>query len=220
MKSLIITILTLITISSTGSTQSYIEPIVGSRFALNNKTYKFFQINIGAQYSVRKNRNYDILLQSIISWPIAKSSTVQAYTTNPLLPVSVNIDKAIKPYTLSFALGHRLTLFGGEQNNYLALLIYTGVVYEQILVSYAYDKQNYIILNPDKTQNRASIFASGGFEYLHKLSKGRLFAHLVIASPPFGGSIKYPSTFGFITALSLNVGYAIPLTKIKTTQNH
>ncbi len=220
MKYFSLTIIALVLLVCACAAQSYIEPIIGSRFALNNKAYKFLQVNIGAQYSFRKSKNYDILLQGLISWPIAKSSTVKAYTSNPSLPVDASVEKTTKPYTFSFALGHRVTLFGGEQNNYLALLIYTGVVYEQMLVSYAYDKQNYIILNPDKTQNRANIFASGGFEYLHKLPKGRLFAQLVIASPPFGGSIKYPSTFGFITALSVNVGYAIPLTKIKTTQNN
>ena len=213
MKYFTLVIIYVVLVYSDCAAQSYIEPILGSRFALNNKVNKFLQLSFGTQYSFRKKRNYDILLQCMISWPISKSSTVQAYSTNPSLPEKVLVDKTVKPYTLTFALGHRLTILGGDKKDNLAFLIYTGLVFEKITVNYAYDKSNYVVLNPDKTLIRASIFVSGGLEYQHKLPKGKIFGQILIASPPFGGSIRYPSTFNFITALSINLGYAIPLKK-------
>lgn len=215
MKFFPISIICLVLSASDCSAQIYLEPILGGRVALGNTAYNFFQVNIGAQYTVSKSRYYEIILQAMLSMPIATKGTNQAYTLNPALPLSTDVVKTIKPYTFSFSLGHRIILAGAESPNQFALLLYSGLVNENIVVSYAYDKENYIILNPDKSQERISLFISAGLEYMHQLPKGRIFGQVTVATPPFGGSIKYPATFTYISPLNLNIGYSIPLEKNK-----
>lgn len=206
-------IISLFLLASNCSAQTYLEPILGSRIGLNNAAYKFFQLNIGAQYTMRKSKYYEIILQAMLSMPIAKNGLDQAYTLNPALPLSINVMKTIKPYTFSISLGHRIILAGAKRTNQFAILLYAGLVNENMAVNYDNDKENYIILNPDKSQKRLSLFINAGLEFIHQLPKGKIFWQVTISTPPFGGSIKYPATFGYITPLCLNIGYSIPLRK-------
>ena len=56
--------------------------------------------------------------------------------------------------------------------------------YQKIGVSYEYDKDNFIILNPDQTIERLGLYLSAGVEYMRLLKNGRIFIRLTAATPP------------------------------------
>ncbi len=191
--------------------QVYIEPIAGYQLDINNKDFK--QINSAVQIAFKKNNRYEFILAAQVSWPLSYVSGDSAFTANSSLPVYAPAEKTILPGSFSFSAGHRIVLAGRNSANKLSLLINTGFTAQKIKVRYAYDKNNYTILNPDQTQQRVNIYVSGGLEYMHLLKSGRLFFQINIASPPAGKQIKYPSSFKFMAPLNFNAGYSIPIKK-------
>lgn len=217
MKIIFLLAITFLFGNTIGHAQLYMEPIVGGQISLNNRDKKFFQVNAGVQLAIHKDRFYEMLIRAMASLPISSTGdAAKAYTANPSLPISADVSTSIKPYTYSLALGHRFTINSGKtQKNNVFLVIYTGFVDESIAVHYNYDKSNYTILNPQISIERLSVFASAGFEYIKQLANGRLFANILIATPPIGKKTSNLSNFTFIVPLSVNVGYSIPLSKKK-----
>ena len=192
--------------------QFYIEPLVGYQVDLNNER-KFKQFNTGIQLAWKAHPVYEWVFKIQRSWPVSYNSNDSSFSANPALPLYSAAKKTIAPSTWSFAPGMRLKLAGKNSKNILFAIGYIGMAYQKIEVNYHYDKGNYIILNPDQTQERFRAFFSGGFEYMHLLEKGRLFLQVSASTPPFGVSISYPSSFGFMAPLSINAGYSILLSK-------
>lgn len=197
--------------------QLYVEPITGYQLDINNKG--FHQINSGVQLAFKKSNRYEFILLVQKSWGLSKISSDSAFTANPSIPVYVAAQKTILPGSFSFSAGHRIVLAGSGGRDKFSLLINTGFTGQKIKISYQYDKSNYTILNPDQTQDRFSIFISGGLEYMRVLKTGRVFFQATIASPPAGKLIKkstyqaYPSSFHWMAPMGFNLGYSISIKK-------
>lgn len=191
--------------------QFYVEPIVGFQKDLNKES-KLKQINSALNISWKVGRTLELILQVQRSWPIAYKSANASYTTNPALPVYAAANKSISPSALSLLVGQRLKLAGRATSNSLFFTCYLGVSNQKIKVDYSYDKNNYTILNPDKSVNETGFYASGGIEYMRNLKTGRIFTQLLV-----GGfvheNINYPNSFNFLVPFSFNVGYSIPIFK-------
>jgi hypothetical protein len=191
--------------------QFYIEPILGYQKDLN-KNSKLKQLNTAINICWKVGPKYELILQVQRSWPSSYKSTDPAYTTNPALPVYAAANKSISPSALSLLIGHRIKLAGRSGNNSLFVNLSAGVSDQQIKVDYSYDKNNYTILNPDKTVKETGLYLSGGIEYMRNLKTGRIITQLL-----FGGfiheEINYPNSFYFLVPFSFNVGYSIPIFK-------
>ena len=193
--------------------QLYIEPVAGFQYDINNHN-KFKQINTAIQLSFRKNRHYEFILLLQKTWPLKNLSGDSSFSTNPALPLYSNAEKTIRVSSYSLAAGHRITITGGKTNNIFSVILYAGLNVQRFAVAYKYDKNNYTILNPDKTLTAEGLFISGGFEYMRKLKKGRFFTQLIIASPPTA-KLKYPASFNIMAPIYLNAGYSILIKKSK-----
>jgi hypothetical protein len=191
--------------------QIYMEPYTGFQMDLNNTDPHFKQINSGVQFSFKSKGTYELVLQLQHSWPLTYNSSDSAFTPNPSLPVFVNAPKKIQPSSSSFAVMHRIVVAGKNTPNTFYAIISTGLVYQKMKVTYTYDKANYSILNPDKTQERTRGYFGFGILYMRQLQKGRFFTELDFNTPPIGPKIKYPSTFKFMAPAALNIGYSFKI---------
>lgn len=191
--------------------QFYVEPILGYQVDLN-KNSKFKQLNTALNISWLAHRKYELVLQVQRSWPSSYKSSDPSYTTNPALPLYAAANKTISPSSFSLLIGHRIKLAGRSSNNSLFMNLAAGVSSQQIKVNYTYDKNNYTILNPDKTVKETGLYVNGGLEYMRNLKTGRIFTQLL-----FGGfiheKIDYPNSFDFLVPLLFNVGYSLPIFK-------
>ncbi len=190
--------------------QIYIEPLAGYQVDLDNqRRNKLF--NTGVQLALRMKR-YEFLVQLQKSWSQKFNYTDSSFTLNPNLPLYAPAAKTIHPSIYSLGVGNRIKIFGRKTNGSLFAKLSLGIMYQRIAVAYQYDKVNYTVLNPDKTQNTAGIYVSAGIEYIYQLKKNRLFAELNFSSPP-GSSSNYPNSFRLVAPASLNIGYSIQLSK-------
>jgi hypothetical protein len=193
------------------SAQIYVEPVIGYQLDMNNNGFKL--VSSAVQLALQKSRRYELIFLLQKSWPLAITSNDSAFTANSSLPVYTAAEKTILPGSFAVSIGHRFVLAGANGLNRFSLLVNTGLTAQKIKVRYRYDKSNYTILNPDQTQNRFSVFISGGVEYMRLLKSGRIFFQTVVSSPPAGKPIKYPSTFKFMAPLNFNIGYSILIKK-------
>jgi hypothetical protein len=195
----------------TCSAQLYIEPVTGYQLDMNHSGFK--QINSAIQFSFKQSSHYEFILLVQKSWPLSFISYDSSFTANPSLPLYTPAQKMIQPGSFAVSVGHRFVVAGSRSPNKFSLLLNTGITAQQIKVSYQYDKNNYAVINPDKTQRRTSVFISAGAEYMRMMKNGRLFFQMNVCSPPAGRQIKYPSSFTFMAPLNLNAGYSIPIKK-------
>jgi hypothetical protein len=195
----------------TCSAQVYIEPVAGYQLDMNHSGFR--QINSAVQFSFKQSSRYEFILLVQKSWPLSLISYDSSFTANPSLPLFSLAQKTIQPGSFTLSLGHRWVVAGATGPNKFSLLLNTGVTLQRIKVRYQYDKSNYTILNPDQTQERFSVFVSGGVEYMRLLKTGRLFFQIIVSSPPAGKSFKYPSSFQLMAPISFNAGYSIPIKK-------
>jgi hypothetical protein len=193
------------------SAQVYLEPFAGYIKDLNNK--KFQLLNTGVQLSYVKGRRYEMILQLQKSWPTGGRSSDSSFTLNPNLPLYSPAAKQLRPSSITAAFGNRFKILGSNSKNAIYAKVFTGIVYQRVSVRYQYDKNNYIILNPDKTLQAAGIFLSGGLEYMRQLPTGRLFGELNFSTPPATGKLNYPYSFNSMAPFSINIGYSILLKK-------
>lgn len=193
--------------------QFYIEPIFGFQQDVNTGS-KFKQLStaLNINWRVGPKYKYELYLQVQRGWPSSYKSTDASYTTNPALPIYAPANKTISPSALSFLIGHRIKLAGRKSNNSLFVNLSAGVSSQQVKVDYNYDKNNYTILNPDKTVKETGLCINGGLEYIRNLKTGRIFTQLLV-----GGfiheEINYPNSFGFLAPLTFNIGYSLPFFK-------
>lgn len=211
MKKILTLLLPLQLLAHYGKAQVFAEPFIGWQTDLNGNQFK--QLNTGLQLSLKKSSSYELILQLQKSWPIKMVSRDSAFTTNSSLPLYAEAGKTIKPAMSSVALGHRIAVAGKKTDNVLFIIINTGITYQRIEVNYGYDKSNYTILNPDKTQAVTGLYLSGGVEYMRLIKNGRLFFQLSLAPAPLGKEMNYPSSFHFIAPLAFNAGYSFTIKK-------
>jgi hypothetical protein len=152
--------------------QVYVEPFAGYQKDMNNQNGNF--LNTGLQVAL-KLRRYELVLQVQKNWPNALQGVDSSFTLNAALPLYAPAEKEISISSFSVAIGNRFKVFGKNSGSCLFFKFYTGVMLQKALVVYAYDKNNYTILNPDQTEDAAGLFVSGGLEYMWQLKKSRLF---------------------------------------------
>ena len=191
--------------------QFYIEPVIGYQIDMNNSPFK--QINSAVQFTFKKSRKFELSFKLERSWPVSVISFDSAFTANPSLPLYTIAKKTILPGAFTFSAVNRFAVYGIHTSNIFFVLVSSGFTAQKIRISYQYDKNDYTILNPDKTQDRVSLFLSCGVEYMRLLKNGRLFFQLNVCTPPAGKSIKYPLSFKFMAPLNFNTGYSIPIKK-------
>jgi hypothetical protein len=189
--------------------QFYIEPFAGYQKDFNNHANHFINSGIQAAY---KMKNYEFLFQIQKSWPQATHYQDSSFTLNSSLPLYSSAQKELNTSLFSIALGNRFKVAGGKSKNSFFIKFYTGVMLQKVSVNYQYDKTNYVILNPDQTQEIAGVFISGGLEYMRQIGKGRLFFELNFSTPP-ADNYKYPESFNPVAPVSLNVGYSFKISK-------
>jgi len=194
--------------------QQYLEPISGYQVD-PNYSGRFQQINTGAQIAFRKSRRYEFIVRIQKSWGFPYHSSDSSFTANPALPLYSPAYKTIKPGAWYLTIDHRFILGSKSKNHQFSILLLTGLTYQSLKVTYQYDKNDYIILNPDKTQQVSGLSIGTGFEYMRKFKDNRVFFRLTIDGPLAGGRINYPSSFTFISPIALNAGYSLLFKKKK-----
>jgi len=88
--------------------QYYIEPIAGNSIDLNNKDYKFKQINSAIQFSWHTKSKHEWMLRVQRGWPLSVTSNDSSFSLNPAVPVYSAVKKDLHPASLSLAAGVRL----------------------------------------------------------------------------------------------------------------
>ena len=191
MRSILLLLLTIVLLPKLSLSQVFIEPFGGYQVDLNNHG-KNKLINTGVQLALKKKK-YEFLVQIQKSWPAKETSyTDSSFTINLNLPLYEPAQRKLKASSFSFGIGNRIKVAGRKSNNSLFVKLYTGVMYQKINVQYQYDKGNYVVLNPGKTEEQTGVYVSIGAEYIRQLKTGRLFfdLKLFIASrwqPVFSG---------------------------------
>jgi hypothetical protein len=188
--------------------QTYLDIFTGYQKDINNKQYNFEMINSGIQVAWKKGRKYELLLQLQAGWGISKSFSEIAYTSNPDFPVNSNAKKILTPSSAAFSIGHRFITTGKNFPGSISILLYSGLAYQRIKVTYQYDKVNYTILNPDRTQADIGVSFTVGAEYMKQLVNGRVFFQALIGPQPIMKRIPSNISFSFMAPLSVNAGYS------------
>ncbi|MFT3934811.1 MAG: hypothetical protein QM726_14395 [Chitinophagaceae bacterium] len=214
LKRLLLSLLLLMFISSIAYSQVSIEPVIGFQKDLNNRN--LYLLNTGLRLGIKTSPGNEFLVQAQVSWPSSyHPGPDSSFTTNSSLPLYSPAQKNITTNLFSFAIGDRFQVAGWHTKGKWFTHVLTGIMHQRLAVDYAYDKANYIILNPDKTQEVTNVFVSAGIAYLYPLGPGRLLLEMDISSGPFGRGDKYPYKTNLIAPLSLNIGYSIQLSKTK-----
>jgi hypothetical protein len=195
--------------------QTHLEVFTGYQHDINNRKYNFDMINSGVQISWKKNRTYEMLLQLQMGWGIKKNFSEAAYTSSPDFPVQSNAKKIISPAAISFSIGHRFVTTGKNFPGSISVLLYTGLAYQKIKVFYQYDKINYTILNPDRTQEDIGVSFTIGAEYMKQFKNGRGFFQVLTGPQPLLKKIPSNISFNFMAPLSFNAGYSFIIKKQK-----
>lgn len=198
----------LISVSIFSEGQFYIEPFAGFRYDLNNSNPHYKQINTGFHFCFNGKRSYEPVIQFQYSWPIAYKSGDSAFSLNPALPLSINVPKKIAPYSFSFSFINRFVIVGKGKTNSVYLTLNLGATYQLMKVTYRYNKNNYTILNPDKTLKLWGPNFGIGALYMHAVKNGRLFVQADVTTPTLGAKEAYPSSFKFLSPMSINFGYS------------
>jgi hypothetical protein len=180
-KTLLLLLIILALFPKSSFSQIYIEPFAGYQKDLNN--HKDDLINSGVQIAFKK-KNYELLFQIQKDWPQKLHSSDSSFSVNPGFPLYSPAEKEVSTYSWSLAMGNRFKIAGKKTKNSLFIKFYTGIMYQKTKVNYQYDKTDYVILNPDQTQNSIGPFISGGLEYMRQIGNGRLFFDLNFSSPP------------------------------------
>jgi hypothetical protein len=213
MKNIFISSLLLISFGCKG--QFNLEPSIGYAVDLNNKHYKFRQVNTSLQLCWQGKSREEMLLRLERGWSNHTLSQDSSFTLNQSLPLYTTATKKIHPEVWTLSTGPRVKLSEANSKDILSIVLLFGISYQKINVNYSYDKDNYVILNPDGTQNRFGAVVSGGLEYMLLLKKGRFFINFMATSPPLAKRTKYPSSFKWISPLALNTGFSFQLSKLK-----
>ncbi len=214
MKKLLPLFLSIFLFANFSTAQIYLEPIVGYHNGLNNNGH-FSQINSAIQFSFisHRNKRRALSLQLQKSFALPYHATDSSFSLNPLLPLYSQAKKTIKASNYSFSIARHFTVIESKSKSALNILLGIGISHQHISVDYDYDKSNYTLLNPDQTQDITSLFLNAGLEYVKTLKVGRIVTQITFSTR--AGKNKFPSSFGFMAPVSLNLGYSILIQKKK-----
>jgi hypothetical protein len=200
----------------TAYSQTYIEPFLGYRAnqstKLNdNPAVTLKQIYTGIQLSKLKRDTYEYAFQLSIGIPIAEKGSDSSFTLNTNLPLYASANKTIKVFSIFSYFIQKYKLIGFKNNDKINVLVNTGLAYRSIKVSYNTDKNNYVILNPDKTQNVFGASLGFGFQYTHSFKKNRFFIQADIDFPLIRQKNKYFTSFKTLVPLTVIAGYSFEI---------
>lgn len=191
--------------------QVYVEPIIGYQIDMTNHP-RLNQLNTSVQFAFKTKRS-ELLLTLQKSWGLNRFSTDSSFTLNPALPLYSPAQKKMTPNSFSFLITRRSFLFGNRNGQHMFFLASIGMEHQQIKVQYNYDKNDYVILNPDKTIQQTSINLETGLEYMLPLKNGRFFTQMKIILVEGVRKLNYPISFHYPAPLTINVGYSFLLKK-------
>ncbi len=190
--------------------QVYFEPGIGMGKDLNNKNGYYVLPNF--QLAIKFSKVYSLVFQAQKDFSISDNTySDMAYSLNTSLPAYSPAAKAIQRSIVSVGLGNRLNIAGFSKANKFFIGIYTGIGIQKATVSYSYDKDNYIILNPEKSDDVVGLYLGLGLGYQILAQKNRLLMELRITSQPSSGKSTYPNSYQWVAPLSLHLSYSIKL---------
>jgi hypothetical protein len=215
-KIILIYFLTCLIIFSASAQLTYIEPFLGYKINMSSKVGEntsvvLHQIYTGVQLSRAKRENYEYACQLSIGIPIAKKYFDSSFTLNTSLPLYAPANKMVKAFSVSTSFIQKLKLFYLTKNDKVNLLINTGLTFQNLKVSYGNDKNNYVILNPDKTQNSFGVSVGLGLQCIHTLKKGRVFIQSDANLPILTKRNKYPTLLKALYPFTISTGYSFEL---------
>jgi len=196
--------------------QSYVGIGTGFSTDLENPSYNFHYIPVAIQW---KSSRYagGFILKINEDIPLGAKATDMAYTINPSLPTSIEVQKNIRPYIFTLSAGFRIHLFTDKKKNifYLDLMPF-GLNGQNIHVTYAnYDKANYNILNPDEPLNGGGLYVSAAVGCRMSSKKSGWTMELQVQSLPTANVGDYALSYGFCAPLQLTVQYDLFYNKNK-----
>lgn len=194
--------------------QKFIEPVIGFQVDPNNSG-KFKLLNTGIQLAFKESRRYEMVIRMQKCWGLNYHSSDSSFTTNQALPLYAPANKTILPGEWYLSLDHRFILKSRNTNHQFYILLLTGLTFQNLQVTYQYDKNDYTILNPDKTLKGSGLLIGTGFEYMRSFKNNRLFFRLTADALQIGGKIKYPSSFTYMSPVAFNAGYSVLIKKKK-----
>jgi len=188
--------------------QSYLGLSTGIAKDVNdNPNETFYHIPVTLQWKPFWSHYNPFMMELNYDIPFTGSNTAIAYTLNPSLPASVQLQEQIRPYvfTASIGMGWR-TIINKERNNILYFGAMTGICNQSFYVNYQhYDKVNYEILNPDVNSNLTSLVLIGEVAYkFHNNMIIMLRAQTPLVDESNG---SYPLSYKDVAPLQLTFGY-------------
>jgi hypothetical protein len=190
------------------SAQSYLSLSTGIAKDVNdNHNETFYHIPVTLQWKPFWSHYNPFMMELNYDIPFTGSNTATAYTLNPSLPASVQLQEQVRPYVFTASIGMGwCTIINKERNNILYLNVMTGVCNQHFNVNYKhYDKVNYEILNPDVNSNLTSLVLVGELAYkFHNNMIIRLRAQTPLIDQSNG---SYPLSYKDVAPLQLAFGY-------------
>jgi hypothetical protein len=188
--------------------QSYLGLSTGIAKDVNdNHNETFYQIPVTLQWKPFWSHYNPFMMELNYDIPFTGSNTATAYTLNPSLPASVQLQEQVRPYvfTASIGMGWR-TIIDKERNNILYFNVMAGVCNQYFRVNYKhYDETNYEILDPDVNSDLTSLVLIG--EMAYKFHNNMII--MLRAQTPlidqYNGS--YPLSYKDVAPFQLSFGY-------------
>ena len=194
--------------------QNYIEPFLEFRTnksieKTNNPAVILHQIYTGIQLSKIKSHRFEYAFQLGFGLPISHKRADSSFTLNTNLPVYMKANKTISVFSTSIYYVQKYLLVDVKEKDKLNFLINTGFTYRNLKITYDYDKTNYTILNPDKTQSLLGVSVGMGFQYTHIIKNNRLFIQAYMDFPLIRPKTNYPGVLKTIVPLTTAIGYSL-----------
>jgi hypothetical protein len=190
------------------SAQSYLGLSTGiAKDVNNNHNETFYHVPITLQWKPFWSHYNPFMMELNYDIPFSGNHTANAYTLNPSLPGSVQLQEQIRPYifTASIGMGWR-AIVNKDKNDILYFNVMTGICNQYFSVNYKhYDKANYEVLNPDVSSNLTSLVFIGEVEYKFH---NNMILMLRAQSPLIDESNgSYPLSYKDVAPLQLGFGY-------------
>lgn len=193
--------------------QKAFEPYLGYGIDLAFKK-SLSQVNIGLQYPAINHRIYQMVIRVQGGLPLNKySGNDAAYTSDPILPLSITTGYETKWYSCAVTLGNRFRLISWTGKNILSLFVNAGFIYQNIVVRYdSYNSEKYTVLNPHRSLKKIGLCIGGGVQYKHKLDRGSIFLQIEFFSSPIVKSLNNYH-YNLPVPFATNLGYIIEFKK-------
>jgi hypothetical protein len=192
--------------------QFYFEPLIGYQIdqSYNGRDGKFNQFNSAISFIWQCDDKYGVGIQIQRTFPRQYHSIDSSFTANPAFPIYAPAYKTITVKFYSVSIAQHIYIFGWKNQSRINLIVNEGIMNVSMNVSYNYDKTNYTILNPDRTEIMNAAYFTPGVEYVRQLKYGKFFGQVSVTTVT-NAKTGYPNSFKYYKPISLNIGYSIPI---------